>query len=144
MKIVDIRIEHFKLNFHQEKRPKNNISRIKEKLKKFGKEFVFAPADKAANNIIIVWRKYYIEVLKNEITSSQTFQLTKLSELDIVNKHNLIATSLQAKPDSMTVPTMYWLPKLHKTPYKSRFISSSSYCSTTKVSNLPTSVLTTI
>ena len=44
----------------------------------------------------------------------------------------------------MKVPTMYWLPKLHKTPYKYRFISSSSHCSTTKLSILLTSTLGTI
>ena len=29
------------------------------------------------------------------------------------------------------LPAFYWLPKLHKNPYKSRFISNSSHCSTT-------------
>ena len=27
------------------------------------------------------------------------------------------------------LPTMYWLPKLHKRPYKARFIANSSSCS---------------
>ena len=45
----------------------------------------------------------------------------------------------------MTVPTMYWLPKLQKTPYKSRFVSASSKCrATDDVSIQLTSVLTTI
>ena len=44
----------------------------------------------------------------------------------------------------MKVPTMYWLPKLHKNPFKFRFISASSKCSTTRVSVLLTSALTTI
>ncbi len=54
MKIVDIRIKHFKQHFDDTNKPKNNISRIKNKLKALSKDFVFAPADKAANNIIIV------------------------------------------------------------------------------------------
>ena len=38
------------------------------------------------------------------------------------------------------LPTMYWLPtcKLHKRPYKARFIAISSSCSTTELSNLLT------
>ena len=28
------------------------------------------------------------------------------------------------------LPTMYWIPKLHKTPYKARFIANSSSCTT--------------
>ena len=41
-------------------------------------------------------------------------------------------------------PTLYWLPKLHKRPYKSRFIANSSACTTTELSFLLTSCLTTI
>ena len=39
---------------------------------------------------------------------------------------------------------MYWLPKLHKIPYKARFIANSSSCTTTKLSKLLTSCLTDI
>ena len=40
------------------------------------------------------------------------------------------------------LPTMYWLPKLHKRPYKARFIANSSSCSRTELSKLLTSSLT--
>ena len=33
-------------------------------------------------------------------------------------------------------PRIYWIPKLHKTPYKARFIVGSSSCTTTKFSKL--------
>ena len=39
---------------------------------------------------------------------------------------------------------LYWLPKLHKRPYKSRFIANSSACTTTELSILLTSCLTAI
>ena len=39
---------------------------------------------------------------------------------------------------------LYWLPKLHKRPYKSRFIANSSTCTTTELSILLTSCLTAI
>ena len=42
------------------------------------------------------------------------------------------------------LPTMYWIPKLHKKPYKARFIANSSSCTTTKLSILFTSCLTKI
>ena len=42
------------------------------------------------------------------------------------------------------LPTMYWLPKLHKRPYKARFIANSSSCTTTEFSKLLTSCLTAI
>ena len=39
---------------------------------------------------------------------------------------------------------MYWLPKLHKRPYKARFIANSSSCTTTELSKLLTSCRTAI
>ena len=39
---------------------------------------------------------------------------------------------------------LYWLPKLHKQPNKSRFIANSSSCTITELSKLLTSCLTTM
>ena len=39
---------------------------------------------------------------------------------------------------------MYWIPKLHKNPYKARFIANSSACTTTHLSKLLTSCLTAV
>ena len=46
--------------------------------------------------------------------------------------------------DHSKLPTLYWLPKLHKRPYKSCFIANSSACTTTELSILLTSCLTAI
>ena len=46
--------------------------------------------------------------------------------------------------DHSKLPTLYWLPKLHKRPYKSHFIANSSACTTTELSILLTSCLTAI
>ena len=46
--------------------------------------------------------------------------------------------------DHSKLPTIYWLPKLHKRPHKSRFIANSSSCTTTELSILLTSCLTAI
>ena len=40
--------------------------------------------------------------------------------------------------------TTYWLPMLHKRPYKARFIANSSSCTTTEFSKLLTSCLTAV
>ena len=42
------------------------------------------------------------------------------------------------------LPTLYWLPKLHRRPYKARFIANSSSCATTVLSKLLTSCLTAV
>ena len=46
--------------------------------------------------------------------------------------------------DHSKLPTLNWLPKLHKRPYKLRFIANSSACTTTELSILLTSCLTAI
>ena len=42
------------------------------------------------------------------------------------------------------LPTMYWLLKLHKRPYKARFLANSSSWTTTELSKLLTSCLTAV
>ena len=42
------------------------------------------------------------------------------------------------------LPTIYWSLKLHKRPYKARFIANSSSSTTTELSKLLTSCLTAI
>ena len=45
---------------------------------------------------------------------------------------------------NQSTETYYWLPKLHKQPYKARFIANSSPCTTTELSKSLTPCLTII
>ena len=58
--------------------------------------------------------------------------------------HLALKFSVCVKERQDRLPTMYWLPKLHKTPYKARFIANSSSCTTTELSILLTSCLTAV
>ena len=78
-------------------------------------------ADKAANNVIVVcWLLF--NTLKQELFNKETSLKNELSL-----KRLMDITERQDK-----FPTMYWLPKLHKIPYKDGFIANSSSCSTTE------------
>ena len=55
--------------------------------------------------------------------------------------HLALKFSVCVKERQDRLPTMYWLPKLHKRPYKARFIANSSSCTTTELSKLLTSCL---
>ena len=55
-----------------------------------------------------------------------------------------VAFGVKAKENQDKVPTLYWLPKLHKKPYKAGFIANSSSCTTTELSKLLTSCLTVV
>ena len=70
-----------------------------------------------------------------------------LDETSIVDRHRCHMAAkfwVFVDEDHSKLPTIYWLPKLHKRPYKSRFIANSSKCTTTELSILLTSCLTAI
>ena len=81
------------------------------------------PVDKASNAIC---KKYYIEIILRElinISSSQnTYQIVASDTIPIVDEHLNIFV-----PPSMVCT---WVPKMHKTPYGSRFISASNRSTT--------------
>ena len=54
--------------------------------------------------------------------------------------HLALKFSVCVKERQDRLPTMYWLPKLHKRLYKARFIANSSSCTTTEFSKLLTAV----
>ena len=106
-----------------------------------------APAFKAANNVVIVRKIYYINTLKQELSTAKTYEHNRLDETYIVDRHRChMADKLRlfVDEDHSKFPTLYWLPKLHKPPYKSRFIANSSACTTTELSILLTFCLTAI
>ena len=64
----------------------------------------------------------------------------------IVKSHNQFITSvgLEISKENQNLPYLYWTPKLHKSPYKHRFMADSSKCTTKDLSCLLTKVLSTI
>ena len=114
--------------------PSRSVKSLKKKMEKLHRIYVFAPADKAANNVIIIWKRHYVEVLKGELNSTSTYVPAQLTKDQLLVHHINTLTKINVKIDKCELPTFYWLPKLHKRPYKSRFISHSSHCSTTILS----------
>ena len=64
----------------------------------------------------------------------------------IVKSHNQLITSvgLEMSEEDENLPYLYWTRKLHKLPYKHRFIVDSSKCTTKDLSCLLTKVLSTV
>ena len=46
--------------------------------------------------------------------------------------------------EDIDLPKLYWIPKLHKNPYKQRYIAGSAKCSTKSPSQILTRILTTV
>ena len=73
--------------------------------------------NQTANNVVVVWRLFYINTLKQELGSTKTNERISTDERSIVNTHSIditakFAVSIKEKQDRL--PTLYWLPKLHK------------------------------
>ena len=85
-------------------------------------DYVSVPADKAANNVVVDKRLYYINTLKREFVDTNAYKLQHyLSERVIVDghsRHTALNFGFKAEESQDKVPTLYWLPKLHKNHIK--------------------------
>ena len=105
-------------------------------------DFVLVHADKAANNVIVVCKKYYIETLIKELGTNSTYMPSPDSFHEILKSDCKFIESvgLEMSEEDKNRPYLYWTPKLHKVPFKHRFIAGSSKCTTKDLSFLLTKV----
>ena len=111
---------------------------MKQGIQEFHRKYGLVPADRAANNVVVVCRLHCINTLKQELKGTKAYEETPIDEKSVVYSHsneipNKFAVDVKERQDRL--PTMYWLPKLHKRPYKAWFITNSSSCTTTELSN---------
>ena len=125
-------------------------SHVKAYLKELHEKCLLVPADKAGNNIIFVCKQYYIQTLMEELelnsgsTINSTYEAQDVTADEVIQNHasaldDLLNIKLHQKEKKL--PQLYWIPKLHKTPYKARFIAGSYSSTTTKLSKLITDCL---
>ena len=115
-------------------------------------KYVIVPVDKASNNIVFVCKSYYFECLikelgiNNNTSSNTTYKPTSFDKDEILANHRSFMTSLNipSGKESEDLPYLYWIPKLHKTPYKERYIAGSSTCSTKELSIHLTKILSAV
>ena len=83
--------------------------------------FVLVPADKASTNRIVIYKKYYLDIvlkeLKQDMGTDNVYKLSELIQEDIVSRHLVYMKSetINVNPVLHKIPSMYWLPKMHKT-----------------------------
>ena len=86
----------------------------------------WTPADKAANNVVVVCRMYYVGTFKRELIGTCAYKLqASLSERVVIDGHcchTVLNVGSTAKENLDKVPTLYWLPKRHKTPIKQNLL----------------------
>ena len=151
---IEERISKLKQNFKQlTGKVLQNVD-VKACLSDLHNRYVFVPADKTPNNIIIICKRYYVETLIKELgldncstpTGNSTYTSCQMSSEDIVNTHDTFMKSLgtELSEEDKRLPYLYWTPKLHKSPVKHLFIAGSSKCTTKQLSSLLTKILIVI
>ena len=121
LEIVRKKLDQFKpYNFN------NVLSKpeVVQELQRLQKLFVFVPTDKAANNVSLVCKKFYVQLLHQEIDSA-TYNESDELEVDILARHKafLISQGFKYQEDNQNLPYLYATVKQHKNPVKFRFIS---------------------
>ena len=105
---------------------------------------VLIPADKAANSVIVVCRKYHIETLIKELgmnISNNSHNYTYIPATDsfeILKSHCKFIVGLAMFEEDKNLPYLYWTPKLHEVSFKHCFIAGFSKCTTKYLSFLLT------
>ena len=101
-------------------KPKFSFRQLKQCIQEFHRKYVLVPADKAANNVVVC-RVHYINTFKQKLNGTKAYEETSIDEKSVVYSHsneipNKFAVDVKERQDRL--PTMYWLPKLYKRPYK--------------------------
>jgi hypothetical protein len=121
-------------------------------LRRLHEEFVLVPTDKAYNNIVFVCNTHYYNRILNELGiisafGNPSYTPTAHSKDEILQNHRSVLDTFNIPVNGMDryeLPYLYWIPKLHKKPYKHRYIAGSSKCSIKPLSLLLTNILTAL
>ena len=138
---VDLDIVRLKKKIKQQRtNPVLKQEEVSNYLNLFHEKYVMTPIDKASSNVSVICKRYYVEVVLNEIgilgDGSDTYERANRSKEEIIDDNRIYSERLGYKLSEKEndLPTMYWIPKMHKTPVKHRFIVASKSCSTKQIS----------
>jgi hypothetical protein len=114
-------------------------------------KYVIVSADKAPDNIVCVCRSHYIDCLIKELgfdnlLGNTTHTPTTLMKEEILNNHRSVLFSfrISTKDEELDLPSPYWILKLHKCPFKQRYIAGCAKCSMKPLSKLLTCILSAV
>ena len=103
---------------------------------------------KAPNNIVCVRKSQYVDCLIKELVIDNSpgnpgYTPTIRTKEEILNNHMSVLCSfgISTKEEELDLPSLYWIPKLYKCPFKQHYISGSAKCSTKPLSTLLTCIL---
>ena len=88
-------------------------------------KYVIVSTDKAPNNIVFLCKSHYIDCLIKELgieisLGNHTYTPTTPTKEEILDNHISVLCSfgISSKDEELDLPPLYWIPKLHKCPFK--------------------------
>ena len=71
---------------------------------------------------------------------------TTLTKEEILDNHKSVLCSfgISIKDEELDLPSLYWILKLHKCPFKQRYVAGSAKCSTKRLPKLLTCILSSV
>ncbi len=108
-------------------------------------KFILIVADKAANNYVVICKKNYVLTLMEELgidkntftcSGNSTYQIMDRTERELIDEHiKEMKNDFKISIDEadQIIPKIFWNAKLHKTPFKARFIAGARRSTTKKL-----------
>jgi hypothetical protein len=89
---------------------------------------------------------FYVHTISQELSQTTSYCEYNKQPNEIISDHvaKCINLNINVNIANKKLPSLYWIPKLHKTPYKSCFIANSVCCTTKQLSVYLTSALSAI
>ena len=112
-------------------------------------KYVIVSTDKAPNYIVFECKSHYIDCLKKELgidnsLGNPTYTPTTITKRKSRTSIGLLYVPLEFQPKMQNWIYHHWIPKLHKCPFKQRYIVGSAKCSTKPLSKLLTCTLSAV
>ena len=113
-------------------------------------KYVIISADKP-NTIFVVCKSHYIDCLIKGLgidnsLGNPTYTPKTFTKEEFLDNHRSVLCSfgISAKDEELDLPSLYWISKWHKCPFKQRYIAGSAKCSTKPLSKLLTWILSAV
>lgn len=118
-------------------------------LQQLHSNYVITPIDKATGNVAVICKRFYAMVLFKELgicdaSTTKTYKKFRTSIKTIINNQKKVLKNkfdLDVSTENECLPHIYWLPKMHKTPCKFRFIIAAPKCSIKPLNKVVTAIL---
>ena len=156
LEVLRNRINFFLMNRPNYFTPKESLlekAETKRSLKRLKNKFIICNIDKASNNYAFVCKKLYVKKILDELgfdedslqsIGNETYRPCTEGEdfyVERISQYLEDSFNIKVEEENKRLARFFWNPKLHKNPYKARFIAGARFCATKPLNILVNSSL---